>query len=117
MTREQIEQQIHAIEKQIEVLQKDLDTMEVSDFYDEDDFEEFLNDETVSIGNLTYGQGDVLKSVDPTAFRCAYNDHLDTLDIEDFDAYTDVQSEIEELESELEDLQEQLEELEEDEAV
>jgi len=43
---------------------------------DEDDYEELLNEtcEEVNIGSLTYQAGQVLREVDPIAFRCGCAD-------------------------------------------
>lgn len=57
--------------------------------FSEDDYEEYLNDneEIVRIGAyLTYGQGAVLRAVDPVAFRCAYLEHIDFIADDDRDA-------------------------------
>ena len=45
-----------------------------------DMYDEFLNDfgET-RIGNLVYYPADVLKKVDPIAYRCGFNDYCDSL--------------------------------------
>lgn len=46
----------------------------------EDLTDESLDDclETVKIGQLEYSPSDVLKSVDPVAYRCEVNDYIDS---------------------------------------
>jgi hypothetical protein len=39
---------------------------------------ESLNEETVEVCGMTYLAGDVLKEIDPTAFRCGHNDWCDS---------------------------------------
>jgi hypothetical protein len=40
-------------------------------------FLDSLNENTVTICGLEYAEGDALKEVDPTAFRCGHNDYVD----------------------------------------
>lgn len=40
--------------------------------------------EAVKIGNLTYSPAQVLKEVDPIAYRCGFADFLDEIGIEDY---------------------------------
>ena len=37
----------------------------------------------VRIGSLTYMASEVLREIDPTAYRCGFNDYLDSL-LEDY---------------------------------
>ena len=44
-------------------------------------YEDILNDSyrRVEFGNLSYAPATVLREVDPTAFRCGFNDFVDSL--------------------------------------
>ena len=44
-----------------------------------DDYNDFLDESCseIVIGNLRYAPSEVLKSVDPTAYRCGINDYND----------------------------------------
>lgn len=55
------------------------DDVPVEEYYAEDDFEDDLDEGygDVRVCGYTYTAGRVLRAVDPTAFRCAYNDELD----------------------------------------
>lgn len=57
----------------------ELDVDEALDMYDE-----LLNDcnDEVRIGGCTYSPSDVLKQVDPTAYRCGFNDYCNELEVE-----------------------------------
>ena len=46
-----------------------------------DEYEDLLNDcyRRVEFGNLSYAPATVLREVDPTAFRCGFNDYVDSL--------------------------------------
>ena len=48
---------------------------------DDSYYRDILNDvyDSIKIGNLEYGAGQVLQEVDPVAFRCSKNDYFDSL--------------------------------------
>jgi hypothetical protein len=58
-----------------QILFEDFKEQDVETMYDE------MLDElsTVEIGSLTYSASRVLIEVDPTAYRCGYNDYIDSL--------------------------------------
>lgn len=87
------------------------------DFYelDPDDYiEEYDNmlDElgTVTIGSLEYSPSEVLKTVDPIAYRCGLGDYVDNIDSNDVGEYIEMCSDLEDLEYELYQLEEEEEE-------
>lgn len=61
--------------KQIELI-KELKPVDCEELFDQ-----MLDEsqEMISIGSLEYSPSDVLKNVDPTTYRCAVNDYIDSL--------------------------------------
>lgn len=45
----------------------------------EDIYLEFLNENSVTIAGMEYLEGNALREVDPTAFRCGASDYVDSL--------------------------------------
>lgn len=113
-TREEIQNDIADLVAEQNASQKAMDDYEINP--DDDTIINLYNemlDEcgTVKIGSLEYSPSDVLKSVDPTAYRCGLLDFIDSLDNEDFgdycgmiEAYGERKDQIDELETELEEL-------------
>ena len=57
---------------------------------------------------------ELIEDKDNTFYRCGLNDYADGFDVTGLEAYTELQSEIEDLESEIDSLEEEIEELEEE---
>lgn len=96
------------MEKQAEIDGFELDP---DDFIDQ--YEEMLNEEgPVKVAGLTFEASQIIKELDPTAYRCGLNDFVDSLDKEDTEEYQKLEEELEELEDELADLEEELEQAE-----
>ena len=108
------EQEIRKMQAQIADKEKQQEqiVLDVDDY--EDQFDESLDDSIpeIEIGCLTYLPSNVLKNVDPTAYRCSLNDYVNYLDVEDSDEYEALQEEIDQLKSDLEDLESEIEDLE-----
>ena len=89
--------------KAIKDKQKEIDCFDVSEYYDEDMFSEEMREEygTVNIMGYQYTAIDALYELDNIAFREMYNNHIDTLDKNDFEEYQELEEELLELEEEL----------------
>ena len=97
--------------KAIKDKQKELDCFDVSLYYDEEMFMEEMCEEygSVNIMGYKYNAIDALCELDNTAFREMYNNHIDTLDKNDFEEYQELEEELEELENELIEIDDQIE--------
>ena len=94
--------------------QKEIDCFDVSEYYDEDMFIEEMREDfgMVKVMGHKYYAIDTLQEIDNTAFREMFNNHLDTLDKNDFEEYQELEEELEELENELLDIEDEIEQLE-----
>ena len=103
-----------ALKKAIKDKKKEMDCFDVSQYYDEDMFIEEMREEygMVKVMGYKYHAIDTLREIDNIAFREMLNNHLDTLDKNDFEEYQELAEELEELENELLDIEEELEQLE-----
>ena len=63
----------------------------------------------VNIGSLTFSPSDVMKELDPIAYRCGKSDYESNYDLDNVEEYTDLKDELEILEYELELLDAELE--------
>ena len=88
---------------EIEELKKQREFFELEgDDYSEG-FDDMLDEEgDVVILGMHYCRSNVLKEVDPIAYRCCLSDYLSSLDVEDDPKYKALCEQIEELEYELE---------------
>ena len=100
--------------KAIKDKQKEIDCFDVSQHYDEDMFIEEMREEygAVKIMGYKYNAIDALYELDSIAFREMFNNHIDTLDKNDFEEYQELAEELEGLENELLEIQEEIEQLE-----
>ena len=100
--------------KAIKDKQKETDCFDVSQYYDEDMFIEEMREEfgMVKVMGYKYHAIDTLREIDNTAFREMFNNHIDTLDKNDFEEYQELAEELEELENELSEVGEEIEQLE-----
>ena len=100
--------------KAIKDKQKETDCFDVSEYYDEDMFIEEMREEygVVDIMGYEYNAIDAIYKLDNIAFREMYNNHIDTLDKNDFEEYQELTEELEGLENELLDIEEEIEQLE-----
>lgn len=75
--------------EQIELITTNLEYQTERELHDA--FDAMLDETTerVSLLGMTYAPSDVLKNVDPIAYRCGFNDWLDSMD----DVYTCVDNE------------------------
>jgi len=104
-------QELEMARARLKELARDLDIFEPD--VDELDYDEWLDElyEPYECGVTIYAS-DALKNCDPIAYRCGFNDYINSLDPEDFEEYRDIKEEIDELESDIFDLEQEIEELE-----
>lgn len=113
-----ITQQIEMLESKIDAIKADIENKqsEINNFeyeISESDFNEFLDEieQPVNVCGMQFYPSDILKSCDPTAYRCAKSDYESNYDLDEVEEYTDLKDELEALESELEELESELEDL------
>lgn len=108
------EQEIRKMQALIADKEKQQEQIEL----DPDDYEDQFDDEldesgTVKAGGYSFYPSQILKELDPVAYRCGLNDYADSVfDVEDSDEYKDLQEEIDQLKSDIEDLESEIEDLE-----
>ena len=97
--------------KAVKDKQKEIDCFDVSEYYDEDMFIEEIREEygSVNIMGYEYNAIDALYELDNIAFREMYNNHIDTLDKNDFEEYQELAEELGEIENKLLDINNQIE--------
>ncbi|QDP64807.1 MAG: hypothetical protein GOVbin2917_122 [Prokaryotic dsDNA virus sp.] len=104
-------------------IEKDIDNFEpdIHDQYDEM-LDEIYQDEVDQVSFVSLPcPSELLKENDPVAYRCGYNDFVDSFDFESLEEYNDlveqkeeIENNIESLGNELEEIQEEIEQLEEE---
>lgn len=114
---QEIKTQINAIKAQILLLTNKMDNFELDPDDFADQYDEMLDEAHGDF--LGYSASQILKEVDPTAYRCGLLDYVDRFDRLDQDEekmrdsdYAEWTEEKEDLESELEELEDQLYDLE-----
>lgn len=120
MKAQTIQQQIAELEsklldsqKELSDIQNDIDNFDASDYVTEDDYDEMLDDchGDIDICGYSYSASRVLQEVDPIAYRCGYNDYVDSIDLDAIVEYCELTEQKDELESEIEDIESELENL------
>ncbi len=119
---DQIELDLEKQRENLEDIQNDLDkaqikvdNFEVDPYNYEDQFCEMLDEQgDIEIGTLSFSPSDVLREMDPIAYRTSLNDYVDGLDIEDDEEYAERKENLEECESERDSTEELIAELEEE---
>ena len=106
----ELQDKINNVKELIKAKQNEIDSFEI----DPDDFieqyEESINSGgEVKVAGLTFYPADIIKELDPTAYRCGLNDYVDGIDKSEVKEYQRLEEELEELENELSDLEEELE--------
>lgn len=110
----ELQDKINNVKELIKAKQNEIDSFEI----DPDDFEneycEMLNEGgPVKVAGLTFEADQIIRDLDPTAYRCGLVDYVDGIDKSEVKEYQRLEEELEELENELTDLENQLEENEE----
>lgn len=102
-------------ERDLDKAQTEVDNFEMDEDHYEDQYCEMLNEDGyIIIGSLRFSPSDVLKEMDPTAYRLGLLDYVDGLDIDDDPEYERLKENLEELEEDKERTEEMIEELEEE---
>lgn len=99
--------------KQFLYIQKEINNFDASEYISENDYDEMLNDcyGEIEICGMSYVASYALKEVDPTAYRCGYNDYVDSIDLDAIVEYCELTEQKDELESEIDDIESELETL------
>jgi DNA repair exonuclease SbcCD ATPase subunit len=121
------EENLRDVQHDVDMAQIKVDNFEIDPYNYEDQFCEMLDEQgDIEIGTFSFSPSDVLREMDPIAYRTGLLDYVDGFDIEDDEEFAELKENLEELESdrdsteeliaeleeELERLQEELEELE-----
>ena len=109
------EQEIRKMQALIANKEKQQNQIELDPEDYADQFDESLDESIpmIEIGSLEYSPSNVLKSIDPIAYRCALNDFVDAAySAEDTDEYKELEAEIEFLTDQIGDLSDEIDELE-----
>lgn len=111
--RENLVRERDELEVEVGDLKIDIDQFDRSEYASEDLYDVWLDemDGLVSVAGLQYQASDILKQVDPIAYRTGFNDYVDTLRDEDFQEYCDMVENRDELDESIEDLNDQIENL------
>jgi len=113
MTKDEILNEIESLENDKDNIQREINDLELDPDEYEDQYDDFLF-EVYGYVNLgaEYHPADVLREIDPTAYRCGLNDYVNSIDITETIEYRELQDELEDIENQIIDLKEQLEEYE-----
>lgn len=109
----ELESKLLDAEKQLFDIQNEIDCFDASEYTSENNYNDWIDDcyEMVIIGNLEYYPSTVLKEVDPIAYRCGYNDYVDSIDLDAIQEYCELVEQKETLESEIDDIQNEIDDL------
>lgn len=96
--------------KQVEEKQAEINGFEYVST--ESDYDDYLDQEgDVTVAGLTFSPSQIIKELDPTAYRCGKIDYDDGMDLDDVEEYKDLCEELEGLEGEHEDAESALSEM------
>jgi predicted nucleic acid-binding Zn-ribbon protein len=109
-------------EQEIKDLEESIENFEIDPDSCEEQYCEMLDEQgDIEIGNITLTPSDVLRKMDPIAYRTGLSDYVDVLDIDNDPSYNELKEELSDLEDDkerseelIEELQEELEKLEEE---
>lgn len=103
------------VQHDVDMAQIKVDNFEIDPYNYEDQFCEMLDEQgDIEIGTLSFSPSDVLREMDPIAYRTGLLDYVDGLDIEDDEEYAERKENLEECESERDSTEELIAELEEE---
>jgi hypothetical protein len=88
-------------------VQKMIDNFNPADHIDEAEYDQYLDDcyGDIEIAGMDFSTSHALKELDPTAYRCGFNDYCDALDLEGIAEYLDLVEKLTDIECEIEDLE------------
>jgi chromosome segregation ATPase len=103
------------VQHDVDMAQIKVDNFEIDPYNYEDQFCEMLDEQgNIEIGTLSFSPSDVLREMDPIAYRTGLLDYVYGLDIEDDEEYAERKENLEECESERDSTEELIAELEEE---
>ena len=106
------EQEIRKLQAQIADKEKQQSQIELDPDNYADQFDDMLDESgTVEADEYSFYPSQILRGLDPVAYRCGLNDFVDSLDVEDSGEYRELQEEIDQLKSDIEDLESEIEDL------
>jgi len=109
------EENLRDVQHDVDMAQIKVDNFEIDPYNYEDQFCEMLDEQgDIEIGTLSFSPSDVLREMDPIAYRTGLLDYVDGFDIEDDEEYSELKGNLEELESDKESTEELIEELQEE---
>ncbi len=109
------EENLKDVQHDVDMAQIKVDNFEINPYSYEDQFCEMLDEQgDIEIGTLSFSPSDVLREMDPIAYRTGLLDYVDGLDIEDDEEFAELKENLEELESDRDSTEELIEELEEE---
>lgn len=93
---------IKQLEDRIEEVQSEIDNFDKLEHTCIGHYEALLDeDNPVDVCGLVFAASDIIKALDPIAYRCWLADYADTTPLEEFEYYRDLVCELEELEDAL----------------
>jgi|GEM_PF-2380239 len=117
----ELNEKLSQLQSDLADLETDRDRFDPSDYIDEDDYDAMLDDcyGPIDVCGIKYGASDVLKAVDPIAYRCGLSDYCGSFDQSEyadrFPEYAEllerIEEIIEEIEGEIEDVESELDDL------
>lgn len=99
---------LEQLEERKAELEKEIKNFEINQDNYEDQYIEALNEQgEIKIGYLTFSPADIVKELDPTAYRCGLNDYIDGISVEDDSEYMELVEELESVNDEIEEREEE----------
>ena len=101
-------EKIEELREELRRLEIERDNFDVSVYASDENYADWIDEieGEVIICGMSYCASNILREVDPIAYRCIFSDYCDGLEKEDFEEYEDILEKIEEIEGEIEDLEE-----------
>ena len=103
-----MKKEIEELKAKIKAKQAEIDNFEIDPDDYENEYCEMLNEEgPVKVAGLTFEADQIIRELDPTAYRCGLVDYVDGIEKSDVKEYQELEEELEELENQLEEMEEQ----------
>ena len=105
-----MKKEIEELKAKIKAKQAEIDNFEIDPDDYENEYCEMLNEEgPVKVAGLTFEADQIIRKLDPTAYRCGLVDYVDGIEKSDVKEYQELEEELAALEDELTDLENELE--------
>ena len=113
MNKQELTAAIEEKKTEIKAKQAEIDGFELDVDDYEESYKEALDEEgPVTIAGMKFDPSYALRELDPTAYRCGLVDYVDSIEIDETDAYKALETELEELTDEIDALEAELEDIE-----